>query len=143
MSNCIKCGNCCRTRAIDVSFSDLLRWDRERRSDILVEISFVNNYPFKGRGGFFIEKSLKKVNEPTRHCPFLVNNECSINDTKPSGCADAPLAYETFPECPVFEKPSDETIKETIKKQSIDLMAAVKNFNISMNILVKARNWQN
>jgi len=28
-SQCICCGNCCRERAIDITFSDILRWRDE------------------------------------------------------------------------------------------------------------------
>jgi len=55
---CIGCGNCCRERAIDITFSDILRWSDEKRWDILNEIYYIDNYPFKGRGGFHFEKSI-------------------------------------------------------------------------------------
>jgi len=140
MAICIGCGNCCRTRVIDITFSDILRWNEQKRWDILKEVSFIDNYPIKGQGGFYIEKSAKA---PKRPCPFLTSdNKCSINDTKPSGCSDAPLAYKVFPECSVFEKPSDDVIEAMINKQTQDIIAAKKNYNIVMNVLVEARNCQ-
>lgn len=142
-TNCQKCGNCCRTRSIDITFSDILRWNEEKRWDILSEISYIDNFPQVGQGGFYIEKSLKTKEDLSRHCPFLTqSNECSIHDTKPSGCSDAPFAYSEFNECPVFEKSSDLVISQMVEKQTKDIMAAKHCFNIVMNILVEARNWQ-
>ena len=139
---CICCGNCCRERSIDITFSDILRWSNEKRRDILKEVFYIDNYPTKGQGGFFFEKSIKKKEDMKRYCPFLTDeNKCSINDTKPSGCKDAPLAYIEFKECPVFEKSDNEVINATIKKQTQDILAAKKNFNIVMGILVEARTW--
>ena len=140
MSKCIGCGNCCKTRAIDIAFSDILRWSDENRKDILREIYYVDNYPTKGRGGFHIEKSLKKKESPNRQCPFLTDeNKCSIHDTKPGGCKDAPLAYKEFKECSVFKKPNDDVINAMVKKQTQDIMAAKRNRDIVMNILIEVR----
>ena len=137
---CIRCGNCCREKVINITFSDILRWSDQKRWDILCEISFIDNYPTRGQGGFYIEKSAKA---PKRACPFLtVGNECSINDTKPGGCKDAPLAYKEFPECSVFEKSSDSVIDNMVRKQTQDIMMARKNSNIVMSLLVEARNWE-
>lgn len=139
-NRCIKCGNCCRSRTIDITFSDILRWDKEERWDILSEISYIDNYPEKGQGGFYIEKSLKKKNDMNRHCPFLTEeNECSIHETKPSGCKEAPLSYREFDECPVFEKAPDYIIDVMIEKQTKDIIASKKYSNIVMGILIKAR----
>ena len=136
---CLGCGNCCRERVIDITFSDILRWNEQNRRDILREVSYIDNYPVKGQGGFYIEKSAKAPKKP---CPFLKDNKCLINDTKPSGCADAPLAYREFPECPIFEKGSDKEIEAMVNKQTQDVMAAKKNYNIVMSLLVEARNCQ-
>ena len=140
---CIGCGNCCRARAIDITFSDILRWSDQARRDVLSEVYFIDNYPTKGQGGFYFEKSIKKKEDMKRHCSFLTaENECSIHDTKPSGCKDAPLAYTEFKECPVFKKPNDDVINVMVKKQTQDIVAAKRNFNIVMGVLVEARNWQ-
>ena len=140
---CIGCGNCCRERTIDITFSDILRWSDEKRRDILKEVYFIDNYPAKGQGGFYFEKSIPKKEDMKRHCSFLTSeNKCSIHDTKPSGCKDAPLAYTEFKECPVFEKSNDVIRSIMVKKQGQDLSAAKKNFNIVMGVLVEARNWQ-
>jgi len=139
---CIGCGNCCRERAIDITWSDILRWSDEKRRDILREVYFIDNYPTKGQGGFYFEKSIKKKEDMKRHCSFLIDNKCSIHDTKPSGCKDAPLAYKEFDECPVFKKPNDDVINTMVKKQTQDIMAAKRNFNIVMGVLTEARNWQ-
>lgn len=138
---CIKCGNCCRSRAIDITWTDILRWEEEDRWDILKEVSYVNGVGFNR---CYFEKSLKKKDDMNRQCPFLSeHNECLIHDTKPSGCKDAPLAYKVFDECPVFEKSSDEVIEKMVKKQTEDILMVGKNLNIIMQILVRAReNWQ-
>jgi len=141
-SICIGCGNCCKERAIDITFSDILRWGDEKRMDILREIYYIDNYPRKGLGGFYIEKSIDKKDEK-RDCPFLtVDNKCSIHNTKPSGCKDAPFAYTEFKECPSFKKSNNDVINSTVKKQTQDILAAKRNFNIVMNILTGARTWQ-
>ena len=57
---CIQCGNCCRSRAIDITWSDVLRWSDENRNDILSEVYYIDNYPTKGQGGFFSRKALRK-----------------------------------------------------------------------------------
>ena len=140
---CIGCGNCCRERAIDITFSDILRWSNENRRDILKEVFYIDNYPTKGQGGFYFEKSIKKKEDMQRHCPFLTDeNKCSIHYTKPSGCKDAPLAYTEFKECPVFKKSSKKVISKIIRKQIRDISLAKKNFNTVMNILVEARSWE-
>jgi len=142
-TQCIGCGNCCRERAIDITFSDVLRWSDEKRRDILSEVYYIDNYPTKGQGGFYFEKSVKKKEDMQRYCPFLAeDNKCLVHDTKPSGCKDAPLAYTEFKECPAFKKPNDDVISATVKKQTQDIMAAKRNFNIVMGVLVEARNWQ-
>ena len=138
---CIGCGNCCRERAIDIAFSDILRWSDEKRWDILNEIYYIDNYPYKGQGGFYIEKSINKK-DMERPCPFLIDNKCSIHSTKPGGCKDAPHAYKEFKECPVFKKPNDDVINSTVKKQTQDIVKAKKHFNIIMGILTEARNCQ-
>jgi len=142
MASCIGCGNCCRERAIDITFSDILRWSDEKRGDILNEVYYIDNYPIKGQGGFYIEKSIPKKEDMERHCPFLIDNKCSIHDTKPIGCKDAPLGYTEFKECPVFKKPNTDVINATVRKHTQDIMAAKKNFNTAMNILTRARTWQ-
>ena len=140
---CIGCGNCCRERAIDIAFSDILRWSDEKRRDILREIYYIDNYPSKGRGGFYFEKSVKKKEDMKRHCSFLTaENKCSIHDTKPGGCKDAPFAYTEFKECPSFKKPNDDVINSTVKKQTQDILTAKRNFNIVMGILTESRNCQ-
>lgn len=138
--NCIQCGKCCKSRAIDITFSDILRWNAEERWDILSEVSYIKNYPHAGMGGLYIEKSLKKKSNMNRHCPFLTtDNKCSIHDSKPSGCSDAPLGYREFKECPVFEKPPAHIIDFIVCKQGADLRAVQRNQELITDILVKAR----
>lgn len=137
---CIKCGKCCRSRSIDITFSDVLRWNAEERWDILSEVSYIKNYPKLGMGGLYIEKSLKTKRDLNRHCPFLTkDNLCAINETKPSGCADAPNGYKEFNECPVFERPPAHIIDFIVSKQAKDLKAVQRNQELITDILVKAR----
>lgn len=140
---CIGCGNCCRERAISITFSDILRWSDEKRNDILNEVYYMDNYPSKGQGGFYFEKSIPKKEDMKRHCSFLTDeNKCSIHDTKPMSCKDAPLGYEEFNECPVFEKANNKIINMIVKKQTQDMLAAKRYFNIVMSVLAEARAWQ-
>ena len=98
---CIQCGKCCKEIPIDIAGSDIIRWYNQGRWDILQEISLIDNYPKKGQCGFFIAKT---TFNPKQDCPFLVDNKCSIHDTKPLACKDAPIGHTKFDLCPVFNK---------------------------------------
>jgi len=99
---CQKCGLCCRELPVDISASDIRRWLQERRTDILRQISWVDNYPHKGTGGFFF---LKTIQAPKQPCPFLdENNLCSIYETRPRVCADFPYGHDIWKPCPAWEK---------------------------------------
>jgi Fe-S-cluster containining protein len=91
---CQRCGNCCKNISINIAWSDFLRWSKEKRFDILSKITYVKT----GEGewdGFYINKTIVK---PTADCPFLTKEnglaKCSIEDTKPRACRDAPHAYD-------------------------------------------------
>lgn len=100
---CTRCGWCCEHSTIAVSQSDILRWNRTKRKDILIQISFIANYPKQGRAGFFITKTTQNPKQP---CPFLLWEDglaaCSINDTKPRICKDFPISKPDERTCPII-----------------------------------------
>ena len=70
---CIKCGNCCRERHIDVVWSDVQRWEKEERWDILREISFVKGTGFKYGNSLTINMvSAKDLKDPDTDTPVGV-----------------------------------------------------------------------
>ena len=137
---CKRCGWCCENIVINVSHSDILRWLSQQRHEILENISFIDNYPKKGTGGFYIRQTALN---PKQACPFLVYDNkltgCSIQETKPRACREAPLGYDKFSDCPAFEPASNQT-QETIKKnQYEDFRLAFINRDQLLNVLVKMR----
>ena len=136
---CQKCGECCRTFPIDVTYNDIMRWEASDRKDILREVSFINNYPEKGYGGFYIEKTLRN---PKQSCPFLrEDNTCHIYGTHPLVCEDFPFSHDKKCCCPAYnpEEFSPNARSEINERQEKDFKKANENFNQMMAILVKAR----
>ena len=106
MFECSKCGNCCKTLVITVSYSDIKRWQKERRVDIIREVVFVKNAP-KGDGFYFETTIVLDKDHKKRPCIFLTeDNLCSIHETKPRICRDAPHFYSKESKfqdlCPVW-----------------------------------------
>jgi Fe-S-cluster containining protein len=126
---------CCKTYPIDIAYSDIVRWEKQGRKDILGEVSFLNNYPKKGHGGFYIEKSVRKPKQP---CPFLAGNTCNIYDSRPLVCTDFPFSHSKAA-CFTLNGHSKKR-KRLIKKQRRDMKAANSNFNQLIAILFWARN---
>lgn len=91
---CQKCGECCKNSIIPVYYSDVQRWEKERRWDILMRITFVewqNHEGLKNRGFVFPETVPENG-----VCPFLSDeNLCLIHDTKPKTCRNFPLNRAT------------------------------------------------
>lgn len=139
---CQSCGWCCENIVINVAHSDILRWLAQQRYDILKEISFLDNYPKKGTGGFYIRET---VLNPKRSCPFLRYNDklssCAIHKTKPLACKDAPLGYDSFPNCPAFDSNIvNEEIRTQIRvSQHEDFKLAYTNQGQLLTILTKTR----
>ena len=134
---CVQCGNCCRQMAICVTYSDMIRWQRQGRNDVLEEVSFCKNAP-QGEGFYFHRSVLK----PKRTCPFLEDNLCQIHDTKPRTCKDAPKGFTRFDQCPVWDKELHfnlKSFKRTIKKQDKDFRKCVTQFDRLMEILWDSR----
>ena len=136
INNCNKCGLCCKTYPIDIVWSDLCRWHKESRKDILQEVSFIDNYPEKGYAGIYIEKTLRN---PKQSCPFLTeDNSCSIYKTRPMVCADFPDSKEESI-CPNSISENTEKREKIINKQTTEMSMALNNYNYVMAILVEAR----
>jgi len=139
---CKRCGWCCETATIAVSQSDILRWKRERRTDILREIAFIVNYPKKGRAGFYIAQTTKNPKQP---CLFLLREDgltsCGINDTKPIVCNNFPTTKPNETNCPIIagSKIPPALTKQLNDQQAIDFKKTAVQHKQLYNILVKAR----
>lgn len=138
---CTKCGECCRQLVISITSSDILRWYEQGRKDILKEITFCKGAP-QG-DGFYIEKTIVA---PKQACPFLINNECSIHDTKPVCCKDAPSSLTKFDCCPVWNKSfiNKKRLKKIQKRQDKDFKNCVVNFKklLEITMTVKGFNYK-
>lgn len=140
--NCRRCGKCCEEIVITVSYSDIKRWLNKGRKDILYHISWINNYPKKDTGGFYIRET---VQAPKRPCPFLQKDKdglttCTIQNTKPKACRDAPLSLESFPICPEYENEGLTEIKKKLKEeQYTDYKKAFDQREYLLQILFSAR----
>lgn len=126
---CQRCGWCCRNVVINISHLDITRWFNQGRNDILREISFINNYPHKNTGGFYVAKTTFNPKQP---CPFLKGNVCTIHGTKPKACGDYPLASQ----CPNYNGEKSEALRQ---EQLRDFKLAFDNRNQLLKILVMAR----
>ena len=136
---CIKCGECCRSLVICITYSDVMRWVKQHRQDIIKEVSFVRGAP-QGDGFYFAET----ITKPKKPCPFLVDNECSIHETKPVCCKDAPDSLTTFDVCPVWDKSliNRKRLRKIKSRQDRDFKACVTNFKQLLEITIKAKGWQ-
>ena len=136
---CTKCGRCCREVVINVSQTDILRWNKDERMDILKEVSWLHNYPRKNTGGFYIVKTTYNPKQP---CPFYEGSTCSIHSTKPKACKDYPFSQsEVFSECFAFGLNGRfPLMRRKIKKsQYKDFKKAFDNQGRLMPILIEAR----
>jgi len=123
-----------------VSYSDIIEWHKKNRYDILREVAWINNYPRKNTGGFYITKT---VLNPKRPCPFLKKENrvgaCLIQNVKPVACRDAPMGYSGFKHCKGF-KPSDKkTMKSIQNKHDRDFKEAFDKRISLVQILTEAR----
>lgn len=135
---CIQCGECCKKMLICISYSDIVRWSEQERSDILREVSYAEGCP-TGDGFYFAET----VTKPKKTCPFLVDDLCSIHATKPMSCKDAPAGFSKFKVCPVwsYEKHFNrKRYKKVVRRQTKDFKKAMTNFQSLFAIIVRARN---
>ncbi len=146
MIQCKQCGWCCKNIVINVCYSDIVRWFNLGRYDILSEISFIDNYPKRGEGGFYITKTALN---PKQQCPFLDKKDskyvCNIHNIKPLGCKDAPYGYKNnkLEGCPIFDEVMHTTpnsIRDNIiKNQRKDFYLAHINRKSLIDILIQSR----
>lgn len=127
---CKRCGWCCRNVNINVSYSDIQRWVKERRLDILNQLSYIDHKDKKKRGFYITETVLA----PKRACPFLKTKDglaiCAIYETRPRSCREFPQAHKKdekkFIKCPArgnFEP--DKKMLFTLKRdQALDFKLA-------------------
>jgi len=136
---CQKCGWCCRTFPINIAYSDLLKWIGMGRKDILREISFIDNYPKKGQGGFYVAKTTFNPKQP---CPFLTaENQCNIHEIKPITCKNSPTGRKRYEECYLSQyrrlsKKEEEHLKHLLQN---DFQQALNNKDHLLNALILAR----
>lgn len=139
---CTRCGWCCENSTIAVSQSDILRWQREHRTDILREISMIANYPQEGRAGFYVGQT---THNPKQPCPFLQREEglaaCGINDTKPRICVDFPESKPNVTDCPIIaaSKIPPELTAQIEANQKRDFKKTATQHKQLLNILYKVR----
>jgi len=137
---CKRCGWCCENIVINVSYSDIVGWHRKNRWDILNEVAWINNYPKKDTGGFYITKTTLN---PKKFCPFLrkQNNitSCSIQDVKPVACRDAPMGYGKFDGCKGFVQSDDKTRQRIMDRHDKDFKEAFDKHMFLLQFLAKAR----
>jgi len=136
---CIKCGECCRKLVICITNSDIKRWVKECRNDILKEVVFTRGAP-QG-DGFYFEQT---IIAPKKPCPFLLENQCSIHETKPVCCKDAPDSLTSFDVCPSWDKSyiNSKRLRKIRARQDKDFKACVTNFEELLGITMKARGWR-
>lgn len=137
---CKRCGWCCENIVINVSYSDIIKWHQKDRYDILYEVAWINNYPRKDTGGFYITKT---VLNPKRPCPFLKKeNEvpsCSIQSVKPVACQDAPMGYKKFDGCKAFVKSDNKIQRKILDKHNKDFKEAFDKRMFLVEMLAEAR----
>lgn len=142
--NCKRCGWCCENKVINIAASDLMRWKKEGRKDILKEISWIHNYPRDNTGGFYIAQT---AFNPKQACPFLKYDDnlssCFIYQTRPRCCRNFPYGQEIVKECPGSSEISfdlDPNISKNVKtEQYKDFKLAFDNRNIFLKIIIEGR----
>lgn len=136
--SCTQCGKCCREIPIDIVASDIIRWYNTGRWDLLKEVSYINNYPKKGKGGFYIAKTTFAPKQP---CPFLKENKCGIHNTKPFVCKNAPYAHIDFRICPAFhiDYISDKDRLKALMRERKEFKDTFRNKQDLFNILLEVR----
>jgi len=95
MHVCEQCGLCCERHGheITLSLSDLERWHKQGRTDIL---QFVKTIEYDSVI-FGIRNWIDKTGKKLDFCPFLTKNfSCAIHETKPDHCRMYPNKYYPF-----------------------------------------------
>lgn len=104
---CKKCGWCCRNTNVNISYSDVMRWKREKRYDILSAVSFMDFGKNDKRSGFYFIDTLKKRKDGTKKtCLYFRDTPpaCKIYVTRPRSCRDFPLVKKDYGECPEMKR---------------------------------------
>jgi Fe-S-cluster containining protein len=124
--------------AICVSHSDIIRWQDERRPDILRNVSFAKDAP-QG-DGFYVAATI--TGPEKKPCPFLVDDLCGIHHTKPMVCKDVPARFTRFDACPVWkpEHINHKRLKKVQRRQAKDFKKCATDFANLYRIIVEARN---
>jgi Fe-S-cluster containining protein len=124
---------------ISITYSDIKRWVREGRQDILREVSFVNGAP-QGDGFYFAQT----ITKPKKSCSFLVDDQCSIHGTKPVCCKDAPGSLTSFDVCPVWNISyiNRKRLRKIQSRQDKDFKRCVIHFKELLEITIEAGGWQ-
>ena len=131
--NCSQCGWCCETLPIEVTHSDVLRWSRTHQTNILRELSYIDNYPEKGVGGFYI---VKTALNPKQSCPFLTTDiTCGIHTTKPQVCKFFPSGKKQYPQCYLSQTMTHNV--KTITKKRENLIKGYKNSQRKKEMLLQ------
>ena len=137
MFHCRRCGWCCKHIVINVAYSDILRWFHGGRFDILREVSYIDNYPKKGLGGFYVAKTAFK---PKQACPFLTKqNLCGIHETKPRACRDFPYGHQRIVECPAWGDVKYTATPRDVKAMRRDFKRAYDERHNIHRLLMEAR----
>jgi Fe-S-cluster containining protein len=127
--------------AICISYSDIVRWQKEKRNDILREVSYAKGFP--GGNGFYFAKTVK--GPVKQQCPFLEKQDglfsCSIQMTKPIGCDDFPIGFNNPKDCSRWNESmkNPKKIKEVQKRHRKDFRKAEICFILLFDIISKAR----
>jgi Fe-S-cluster containining protein len=83
---CQHCADCCKNLRVDVTYSDITRWKREGRWDILQRVALAEGHD--GRMDFCLYETTASKSQ----CPFLFeDNRCRIHPTKPQVCRHFPF----------------------------------------------------
>jgi Fe-S-cluster containining protein len=130
---CKRCGNCCREMGIALTYTDITRWGREGRQDILTRVKY-----YKNKNVFFLAK--KKSS-----CPFLIDDgnritSCSIYTTRPRVCKDLPSGNKKFDECKCWKESHIDIpkLKRVRKSQKKDFVKSFRQKDLLFNIVAKA-----
>lgn len=139
MIECTRCGWCCSNLPIPLTFNDIMEYQQSGQIKILQEISYIDNYPKKGTGGFYFAKT---TFNPKQACPFLDSNmDCSIHTHKPKTCEDYPYGAKKYPNCVLScaLQPNPRRANEIKTTQYSDFEKAHNMKDLLLKILIVSR----
>jgi hypothetical protein len=111
-TDCLACGNCCKTASPIVTEKDIQRISKSLR---MKELAFIEKYLFKDEDDFWVFKETP--------CPFLdTDNYCLIYENRPKACSEYPHTNRRK-----FYQITDLTIKNTeICPAAFEIVEALK-----------------